>query len=285
MRARLAAGVTSLTRVRRLPRRVRAALVLVHVVASAGWLGLDGAMVALEVTGLHSGDAAVRAGIAIAMAVIACWVLIPVVFASLCSGLVLGLGTSWGLARHWWLVGKSGIAVVLTATGVAMMVPRLHQVLAGEGEPVQAQTLAARSGALVLLLAATGLSVVKPWGKTRLAGTGTQPRASARGAASARAAANQRTGRSDALDDIMVRQGARSAQLHALRALDGRRVLRAAPDEPSGAGGSLLVRGSRTWIDTTASTDAAAVVRPRRQTVPRRRRPPRWSRSGTRPRA
>jgi hypothetical protein len=243
-------------------------------------------MVALEVAGLHSGDPAVRAGIAIAMAILACWVLIPVVFASLCSGLMLALGTSWGLARHWWLVGKAGIAVVLTATGVAMMLPRLHQVLAGEGEPVQAQTLAARSGALVLLLAATGLSVVKPWGKTRLAGSvGTQPTATARGAARDRAAANQRTGRSAALEDILVRQAARSAQLHALRALDGRRVLRARPGEPGVAGGSLLVHGSRTWIDTATSTDVTATVRPRRQTVPKGRRPPRWSQSGTRPRA
>lgn len=274
-----------MTRVRRLPRRVRAALVLVHVVASAGWLGLDGAMVALEVTGLHSGDPEVRAGIAVAIAIL-CWVLIPVVFTSLCTGLVLALGTSWGLARHWWLVGKAGIAVVLTATGVAMMLPRLDQVLAGEGEPVQVQTLAARSGALVLLFAATGLSVVKPWGKTRLAGSvGTQLTATARGAASNRAAANQRACRAAALDDILVRQGARSAQLHALRALDGRRVLRVASSEPGAAGGSLLVRGSRTWIETAASIDAATVVRARRQTAPGRTRPPRWSRSGTRPRA
>ena len=284
MRARLAAGVTSLTRVRRLPRRVRAALVLLHVVASAGWLGLDAAMVALEVIGLQSGVPTVRAGIAMAMAVLACWGLVPVALASLCSGFVLALGTSWGLARHWWLVGKSGIAVVLTVTGGALMLPRLHQVLAGEGEPVGVQTLAARSGALVLLLTATGLSVVKPWGKTRLAGSyGPQPTTTLRGgAAGNRPAPNQPTGRSDVLDNI-IRQGMRSAQLHALRSLDGRRVLRATPDGPGAAGSSLLVRGSRTLIDPTAGIDAAAVVRPRRQGVPSRRRPP--SRSRTRPRA
>ncbi|MGB9280771.1 MAG: hypothetical protein WCB57_11925, partial [Pseudonocardiaceae bacterium] len=134
--------------------------------ASAGWLGLDGALVALQVTGLQSGDPAVRAGVVVAMTVIACWVLIPVVCASLCSGLVLALGTSWGLARHWWLVAKFVIAVMLTATGAVLTLPRLPEVLAGEGEPVQAVTLAARSVALALLLIATGLSVVKPWGKT-----------------------------------------------------------------------------------------------------------------------
>ncbi|MDQ2881537.1 MAG: amidohydrolase family protein [Actinomycetota bacterium] len=62
------------------------------------------------------------------------------------------------------------------------------------------------------------------------------------------AATAPRAGRAAALDDILVRQGA-------------------------------------TWIETAASIDAATVVRARRQTAPGRTRPPRWSRSGTRPRA
>ncbi|MBA2472754.1 MAG: hypothetical protein H0V41_11145 [Pseudonocardiales bacterium] len=96
MSAPLAAPLRYVPLVHRLPRRVRAALLVVHVVASAGWLGLDGALVALKVTGLHSGDPA---------------------------------------------VAKSGIAVVLTATGVALTLPRLQEILAGEGEPAQALTL------------------------------------------------------------------------------------------------------------------------------------------------
>jgi hypothetical protein len=64
------------------------------------------------------------------------------------------------------VLAKCGIAVTLTATGLALMLPRLDQVVAGDGEPVQLQTLLARSLALILLLAATGLSVIKPWGKT-----------------------------------------------------------------------------------------------------------------------
>lgn len=150
----------------RLPRRARAALLTIHVAVSVGWLGLDGALVALEVTGLSTANPAVQAGIAAAMAVIACWVLIPVVSFSLFSGLVLALSTPWGLARHWWVLAKCGIAATLTATGLLFMVPRLHQIIAGVGEPAGMHTLVARSVALVLLLAATSLSVVKPWGKT-----------------------------------------------------------------------------------------------------------------------
>ena len=151
----------------RLPRRARAALLTVHVAVSVGWLGLDGALVALEVTSLTSGDPTVQGGIAAAMGALASWVLIPVVFTSLVSGLVLALSTPWGLVRHWWVLAKCGIAVTLTAAGLALMLPRLDQVVTGDGEPAQLQMLLARSLALVLLLAATGLSVIKPWGKTR----------------------------------------------------------------------------------------------------------------------
>ncbi|MGH3976212.1 MAG: hypothetical protein ACRDS9_23245 [Pseudonocardiaceae bacterium] len=121
---------------------------------------------ALEVTGLSAGDPVVQGGIAAAMGALASWVLIPVVFISLTSGVVLALSTPWGLVRHWWVLAKCGIAVALTVTGVLLMLPRLDQIVAGDGEPVQMQTLLVRSLALIMLLAATGLSVVKPWGKT-----------------------------------------------------------------------------------------------------------------------
>lgn len=137
-----------------------------HITVSVGWLGLDGALVALEVTGLGTGDAGERAGIAAAMAAIVVWVLIPVVSASLISGLVLALSTPWGLVRYWWVIFKCGVAAVLTATGLGLMLPRLHQIILGEAEPVGVQLLIGRAIALALLLAATGVSVVKPWGKT-----------------------------------------------------------------------------------------------------------------------
>jgi hypothetical protein len=162
----LTAVTVSVLAIPRLPRRARAALLTVHVAVSVGWLGLDGALVALEVTSLTSGDPAVQGGIEAAMGALASWVLIPVVFTSLVSGLVLALSTPWGLVRHWWVLAKCGIAVTLTATGLALMLPRLGQVAIEDGEPIQLQTLLVRSLALVLLLAATGLSVIKPWGKT-----------------------------------------------------------------------------------------------------------------------
>lgn len=162
----MAVGVAPSFAIPRLSRRARVALLTVHVATSVGWLGLDGALVALEVTGLGSGDPTERAGIAAAMGVLASWVLIPVVFTSLVSGLVLALSTPWGLVRHWWVLVKCAITVVLTGTGLLLMLPRLDQIIAGDGAPVRMQSLVGRSVALVLLLVATWVSVAKPWGKT-----------------------------------------------------------------------------------------------------------------------
>jgi hypothetical protein len=175
----IAVAVTSFT-VPRLPRGARVALLTVHVVMSVGWVGIDGALVALEITGLSTGNPTVRAGIATAMAVIALWVLVPVVFFSVVTGLVLALSTPWGLVRHWWVLTKCGIAVVLTVAGLSVLLPQMQQILAGGGASIGRPTLVARSMALMLLLVATGLSVAKPWGKTphgrRMQRTGKRPK-------------------------------------------------------------------------------------------------------------
>lgn len=220
-----------------------------------------GALVVLEVIGLNSADQALQTGISIAMAAIACWILIPLVFASLCTGLVLAVGTSWGLSRHWWLIAKSGIAAVLTVTGVVLILPRLSNLLAGEGEPLQLKTVALRSVALVLLLVATGLSVVKPWGKTRFAASGkTSTTATVPAPVKARTADPLVAVRPNVLESRV--QQARPAQLHALRALHGQRDLRAVSDEPGSRGCRVLVIGTRTWIDPTNVATTAAVTRP-----------------------
>jgi hypothetical protein len=149
----------------RLSRRVRVALLTFHVATSVGWLGLLGALVALEVICLATVDPAGQAWIDAAMAELAIWVLIPVVFSSVISGLVLALSTPWGLVQHWWVFAKCVIAITLAVTGAVLMLPGPHQIISG-GTPIHMQMLVARSAALMLLLVATGISVIKPWGKT-----------------------------------------------------------------------------------------------------------------------
>jgi hypothetical protein len=42
------------------------------------------------------------------------FVIVPLCFASLLTGLVMPLGTAWGLFRHYWVVAKLLIAIVAT---------------------------------------------------------------------------------------------------------------------------------------------------------------------------
>ena len=86
----------------------------VHVGASVGWLGAVVAFLALAVTSLTSEDApTVRAGY-ITMELIGWYALVPLAFASLLTGLVQSLGTTWGLFRHYWVVFKLLINVFAT---------------------------------------------------------------------------------------------------------------------------------------------------------------------------
>jgi hypothetical protein len=153
------------TAVTQLPRRFRTALVTLHIVMSVGWLWLVGSLVALEAARFFHDNPAVKDDAATATAVIA-WALIPVVFISLASGLVLALFTPWGLTRHWWVLAKCGIAAALTITGLLLLLPRIQGMAPGMGELAELWTIIARSCALILLFVARGLSVMKPWGQT-----------------------------------------------------------------------------------------------------------------------
>jgi hypothetical protein len=100
-------------------------------------------------------------------------VLVPLAFASLLSGLVQSLGTSWGLARHYWVLAKLLINVVTTVV-LLLYLPTFAAMAAVAAEP-RADLAAVRNhspvihagAATVLLLLAAALSVYKPRGLTR----------------------------------------------------------------------------------------------------------------------
>ena len=155
--------------------RLRKFVLTTHIAASVGWIGADGAFLALAVTGLTSQDAQMVRAAYLAMGLIAWFVIVPLSFASLLTGLVQSLGTKWGLFRHYWILIKFLIAVF------AIIVLLIHtqpiDLLAGAAaettishgtlrEPRLQLVVAAGAGLLVLLVATT-LAVYKPRGMTR----------------------------------------------------------------------------------------------------------------------
>lgn len=146
-----------------------------HITFSVGWIGAVVAFLALVISALNSQDAQTLRGAWLALEWTGRFAIVPLALASLLTGLVMSLGTKWGLFRHYWTL----ISLVLTilATVVLLGNMRTVSVLAGIAAATdRADVSALRSGlrgellhagvGLLLLLVIQVLNVYKPRGVT-----------------------------------------------------------------------------------------------------------------------
>jgi hypothetical protein len=155
-----------------MPPRLRKLALTAHVTASVGWLGAVACFLALAVVGLTSQDPQTVRGVYLVMEPADRLVLLPLAFASLLTGLIQSLGTSWGLFWHYWVVFK--LVINLFANLVLLIYVETFRVMAAVAADPNADLGTVRNSspllhatlALVLLLAATVLAVYKPRGMT-----------------------------------------------------------------------------------------------------------------------
>lgn len=146
-----------------------------HVTSAVGWLGAVACFLALAVAGLASRDALTVRAAYLAMELTGWYVIVPLCFASLLTGLVQALGTPWGLFRHYWILVKLLIAVLSTILLLVHMqaTSRLagaavETILSGADlTRLRIQLTADAGAALLALLVATTLAIYKPRGMTR----------------------------------------------------------------------------------------------------------------------
>src|SRR5207244_1496267 len=94
--------------------RLRKLALTAHVTSSVGWLGAVAAFLALALAGLTSRDGQMVRAAYLALELTASFVIVPLGFASLLTGLVQALGTKWGLFRHYWILVKLLITILST---------------------------------------------------------------------------------------------------------------------------------------------------------------------------
>jgi len=150
-----------------------------HVAFSVGWLGAVAAFLVLSIAGLTSHDAEVVRGAYLSMDLISRFVIIPMCFAALVTGLLQALGTPWGLFRYYWILMKFGLAVVAT---IALLVHQFvvvaeaakrvsgaaaETLFSADLGPLKTELVRAPSLSILFLLVAATLGVYKPWGLTR----------------------------------------------------------------------------------------------------------------------
>jgi hypothetical protein len=143
-----------------------------HVTSSIGWIGAVGVFLALAIIGLTSPDDQTVRGAYLVMEPAAWFVLVPLAFASLLTGIVMSLGTAWGLFRHYWVLLK--LLITVFATIVLLIYMETFRDMAGVAADPRVDLSVVRNPspalhavlALVMLLVATVLAVYKPRGAT-----------------------------------------------------------------------------------------------------------------------
>jgi hypothetical protein len=163
------------TRPWRLAGRARKSVLVAHIASAGAWLGLDVVMGVLVFTAALTDSARTKAVAYQALEMFAVWPLLTLGLLCLASGVLLGLGSKYGLVRFWWVAVKLVLNVVLSSLVLVALRPavidaaeRGRELFAGGSPPLGVGDLMFPPiVSTSALLFAMVLSVFKPWGRIR----------------------------------------------------------------------------------------------------------------------
>src|SRR5215210_2437485 len=154
--------------------RLRKCALAAHIALSVGWIGAVADYIALDVAAATSRNAETLRACYLAMELIAWYVIVPLALTSLLTGLVMSLGTKWGLFRHYWVL----ISLLLTIIATVVLLVETQTIghfatiaadPATSGGDLRSlgNTMIHSVGGTVVLLVILVLNVYKPRGMTR----------------------------------------------------------------------------------------------------------------------
>jgi hypothetical protein len=154
--------------------RLREFMLTLHVISSVGFLGAVAAFLALAIAGATGRDMQTVNAFSLAMELVTSYVIVPMCLASLLTGLAQSLISPWGLFRHYWVVVKLLLTILSTVVLLVHTKPigvlaRMAEGAEGSGADLAGlrfRLVVASGAALLVLLAATVLSIYKPRGLT-----------------------------------------------------------------------------------------------------------------------
>ncbi|SEP15658.1 hypothetical protein [Paenibacillus sp. OV219] len=154
--------------------RHRKIVTIAHITTSVGWLGAATCFFSLAIAGLKTENAQMVLAAYQAMDMIAQFVIVPFCLGTFFTGLILSLGTEWGLFRYYWILVKLLLTIICTLGLLVHLNPirnlarltTINQSLISTDLHNQIQLLVIAGAAILLLIFATTLSVLKPKGVT-----------------------------------------------------------------------------------------------------------------------
>lgn len=143
---------------------------ITHIVSAVGWLGIEVCVLGLTAIGVTSDDADTVRTAHDAAVLLADTFFLPATVLMLLSGLVLALGTRWGLLRYYWVAVKLAIGCALLVAGTYTLEATVRET----ADLAEAGALTSGDGVSLvgmlsviagITLFAAILSVAKPWGR------------------------------------------------------------------------------------------------------------------------
>jgi len=155
--------------------RLRKFALTAHISLAVGWVGAAAAYLVLVVAAMTIQGSQTLVAAWIGMELIGWYLIVPLALASLLSGLIMSLGTPWGLFRHYWTL----ISLLLTIIATTVLLQHMQTVsffarmaadsgsadIDGLRGALRGELLHSGVG-LVVLLAIEALNVYKPKGMT-----------------------------------------------------------------------------------------------------------------------
>jgi hypothetical protein len=143
------------------PARVRLTILTAHIMMSVGLLGDSAGFLAVAIRAANSPDRDALLQLEGMLEMFSLVFGIPLSIGALVTGVLLGLGTKWGVFRYPWVTAKLLLVVSVMLVGALIIGPTQDAILTRRGDDVGPLIGAAAYDVAALALA-TILSVFKP---------------------------------------------------------------------------------------------------------------------------
>ncbi|WP_347954442.1 hypothetical protein [Gordonia aichiensis] len=158
-----------------LSRRWRQGVLIAHIISAGAWIGVDVVVAILVLVGWFGSDLELRG---LAYRALANFIVAPMLACAaiaLVTGVLLGVGTKWGLTRYWWVLVKLVLNIALLTTMIVVLAPGMAKVDQYGASLPDGTAHADRivtlffppAVSLTTLTFAVVLAVMKPWGRVR----------------------------------------------------------------------------------------------------------------------
>jgi uncharacterized membrane protein len=144
----------------RLAPAIRKGLLTIHIVVAVGLLGDSAGFLAIAIRATVTDDPQLTASSYELLRMFSYVFGIPLSFATLATGVSLGVTSSWGIMRYPWTIGKLLLIVSVILVGALVIDGALEQLR--DGGDAQGELIAAATWDVIALTTATALAVYKP---------------------------------------------------------------------------------------------------------------------------